>query len=346
MAGGPVGVPPVDVSTGLPGARAVVLYPRAIAVLAAGPGPRFERTAWAFRRPVLPPGSTANRILSAAGRLWLATSRGLLEAASFDGPWRRAGVPAGSTPARAIASSTTDDTVLVASESGLLRGSPVLSASSSPAEAGGAIGPPVPVDPPIVAVQRASLGYLGIGPERMRELRRGVDRRGWLPDLSLRFAAASDRDRARDLDESFVSGETRTLHDRANDDSIGLDGSITMSWDLGDVAFAPDAIDVSREARLVISLRDDVLDEVNQLYFERQGVLTRLGGPGLEAADRRGLWLRARELGAGLDAWTGGWFSQQVRVTDRLLFPDAKSRERKHPDHGAQARPSAPRSTE
>jgi hypothetical protein len=68
---------------------------------------------------------------------------------------------------------------------------------------------------------------------------------------------------------------------------------------------------VSREARLVIQLRDDVLDEVNQLYFERQRVLASLDAPPPDVPVAL-LRLRAAELASGLDAWTGGWFSEQL----------------------------------
>ncbi|MCG8591087.1 MAG: hypothetical protein MJE66_17480, partial [Proteobacteria bacterium] len=60
--------------------------------------------------------------------------------------------------------------------------------------------------------------------------------------------------------------------------------------------------------------RDDVLDEVNQLYFERQRALAERAArpPGDPEAAR--LELRARELAAGLDAWTGGWFGRALRT--------------------------------
>ena len=59
---------------------------------------------------------------------------------------------------------------------------------------------------------------------------------------------------------------------------------------------------------MVIALRDDVLDEVNQLFYERRSIvlqLRTLADPG-DAADAVKLALRAAELAAGLDAWTGG----------------------------------------
>jgi len=71
-----------------------------------------------------------------------------------------------------------------------------------------------------------------------------------------------------------------------------------------------------------------VLDEINQLYFERQRVLlerARLSDPAGPEAER--FALRARELAAGLDAWTGGWWSRQVE----LLSPRPTGPEEERP---------------
>jgi hypothetical protein len=124
-----------------------------------------------------------------------------------------------------------------------------------------------------------------------------------------------DSDHARSWDEAFISGETHSLFDRDHKHADGYSVSLGLSWDLGDAVFNLDRIDVSREARLVIQLRDDVLDEVNQLYFERQRVLASLDAPPADAPVAL-LRLRAAELASGLDAWTGGWFNEQLAHPD------------------------------
>ncbi len=153
-------------------------------------------------------------------------------------------------------------------------------------------------------------------PARLRALRRGLARRGWLPSLSLSFGVERNRTSIKDHDEAFLSGETRLLDDRERRRAGELDAEITLRWDLGDVAYNPEVVDLSREARQVIALRDDILDEINQLYYERQRVLLKLAAmPGWDAEDSGAVLLRNRadELAAGLDAWTGGWFSAQLR---------------------------------
>jgi hypothetical protein len=75
---------------------------------------------------------------------------------------------------------------------------------------------------------------------------------------------------------------------------------------------------VLRETRALIALRDDVLDEVTQIYFERRRVLADLARLGEAAPESAALATRAEELRAGLDAWTGGWFTRRTRALARV----------------------------
>jgi hypothetical protein len=182
-----------------------------------------------------------------------------------------------------------------------------------------AIAPHVTIDasePDIGSVHRAALRYLDLQPDRIAALRRGVDRRGWLPIVAFRGSSDRYRGRGYDYDEAYVSGDRRELHDSNRDYARDLELQLTVSWDLGDIAYHPEAIDVSREAREIIELRDDVLDEITQLYFERRLVLAEMTSLA-EPAPAAVLQLRAAQLAAGIDAWTGGWFSRQLSSPTR-----------------------------
>jgi hypothetical protein len=267
--------------------------------------------AWTRRRLVLPPGAEARRIRFASGGWLLASDRGLLVGRPPETSLRRAEPPLGRAAAWAVEAA--GSVVYAATEEGLFESWPARSAPAAELQR-------VPEwtrdEPAVGVVQRAALLYLGLGPARMRQLRQRADRRGWLPRIDLRAGAGLQRDRSRDFDQAFVSGALRELLDEELDRGHDASLSLTLSWDLGDGVFDPEVIDLSREARAVIELRDDVLDEINRLYFERRRVLVSLAGLGLDdGAESIRLRLRADELAAGLDAWTGGWFS---RHTPRL----------------------------
>ncbi len=289
---------PVDVVPGLAGADLALLFPTALA-LRDVPG-----ASWRLVQPALPPGARAHRVAEGFGRLWLATDRGLLEAEVPAGPWLRAVEPAGS---KAVGALVAGPGSLHAAVAGV-----VLAAAAGGRVAPRAVLAELPEDPPIERVHRAALDFLDLGPARIAEMRRGVRRRGWLPELALVGAASRDRDQGMASDETVVSGALRQLVDR--DEGASQDNALSLhiTWELADLAFHPEQIDISREAREVIELRDDVLDEITQLYFERRRVLVELAAaeaPG----DALRLRLRAAELAAGIDAWTGGWFSRALR---------------------------------
>ena len=290
---------PVDIVFGLPDADVTVVYPATLALRSGAAG------SWRILRPPLPPGAAAQRLVSGLGRLWLATDRGLLVATALEGPWSRSPAPAGSSPVRALAAGRA--ALIVAAEGRVLVAdldAPALARRVSPASR------EFPREPAIDRVHRAALAYLELRPARIAALRRGVSRRGWLPELALRLSQDRDSASRTDHDQAFLSGAVRSLVDRDNEKSDEVEVSLTFSWDLGDLAYHPEEIDISREAREIIELRDDVLDEITQLYFERRRVLAELAEIGGDPTEHSlTLRLRAAELAAGIDAWTGGWFS-------------------------------------
>ena len=72
------------------------------------------------------------------------------------------------------------------------------------------------------------------------------------------------------------------------------------------------SIDV--RSRLMVQLRNDILDEVNRTYFERRRLQLELSQcPPRDAGKRAQKQLRLQELTADLDALTGGWFTAQIK---------------------------------
>ncbi len=325
---------PSDLFLDLLGSELVIVYPRALARSLPG---RVGPLRWEIDYPVWPAGASALRIVGGIvpgnaprGRAWLATDRGLLSAHSLLGPWRRAGSPLAGMPISGIAPGSVGGQafVLAAGPGGLYRGHPPalgpaletafetrLETALEKEPPGGATGGCSEAAPSLVRVHAEALRRSGLGPDYFRSLRAGLGRRGWWPALALRAGGGADHDRESDWDQTFTYGELHDLQGRSDDRSGGFDASITLAWDLGDLAYPADAPELSREARQVISLRDNVLDELTQLYFDRRRALLALDSqPDKQTPEAELLRLRADELAAGLDAWTGGWFSAALRA--------------------------------
>ena len=174
-------------------------------------------------------------------------------------------------------------------------------------------------DPTIGEVRRAALQVSSLEPGRIRSNFHRVRWRALLPELSVSARRRGIRQRDHNQDQTFSSGATHNLFARSLDRQRERDLTVGAEWDLGALLFNPDELDVSDEARRVLTLRDDVLDEVIQIYFERHRALLALNrlvsagsarpGTGTREGDLLDLRIKVEELTARLDAWTDGFFS-------------------------------------
>ena len=302
-AGRPVDERAVDLALDLGDSEVVILYPRALArSLTSGDG----SLRWEMVFPVWSPGSRGRRVFGAAGQVWVATDQGLLRATQWPLSWRRTTGPPGLSGMWSLAERGRG-ALLAAGEPGAFAGSvreetlgqePIASRLLWKQE------------PPLRQLQLQALIYTGLRPDYFKRLRSGLARRGWWPSLELDAGVGYDRSRTQDDDQSFTYGELRDLRDRGRVSSRDFEAVLSLSWDLGEIAYPTDAPELSREARQRVSLRDNMLDELNQLYFDRRRALLAWEAFG-DKSDPEAvlLQLRAEELAAGLDAWTGGWFS-------------------------------------
>jgi hypothetical protein len=306
--------------------RLHVVYADAIAVLDDPAGdPRAVR--WRWIRPVMSPGAAIHRLVFGGDeRIWLATDHGVFATSALSSPWVRAANPAGARDcsdlveasvlphgARALALCQTRVLALV--DEGAAPGvveSADAAPASAPADAEPAAAPILlEPDPPVAEIRRRALERVGLSVDRAEGLWQGLRRKAIWPSMQVRGGWDVDRDRGLSRNQSFVSGDTRNLLDRDRGDGRHYAASVVLDWELGNLAYPDDSVDLSRELRQVTSLRDDVSDEIHQLYFERQRIRARLAAPTPPPEpEAREMWLRAAELDSGLDAWTGGWLSR------------------------------------
>ncbi len=243
-------------------------------------------------------------IVRAGSTLWVASERGSYPVALSE---LERGVPQATVHADSVALVRSGDRLVVATRRGVA--SIELSAAPAPVLALTELAGVERAE--IRSLHRAVLSYLDISPRRIAAIEERARRSGWIPEV--RTTLSFDRDRARDSDhdEVFSSGRVRNLFDTTSEreHSLGLD--VTFVWELAKSAEPDQALDISRERRQLVELRDQVLERVNRLYFERQRLLHRLAALDLGAtAERAELTIRVRELVAHLDAWSGGGYSR------------------------------------
>ena len=164
-------------------------------------------------------------------------------------------------------------------------------------------------EPKINDLQQAAIRYAEVSPEKIMQWRKKAMLKAILPKLSV----GADRN-TTDL-WHWEGGSTT----KADDDTLrrgrdNIDWDVSLSWDLSDLIWTDAQLSIDVRSKLMVELRDDILDQVNKLYFEHLRVRMELDT--LSVEDRRKRFekeLKLQELAASLDALTSGYYSEQLR---------------------------------
>ena len=159
-------------------------------------------------------------------------------------------------------------------------------------------------EPTVQQVHRWAIDYAEVSPDKIKNWRALAGKRALLPDLSVGL------DRAE--------GELYHWDTGQNPDNLLkgrdlLNWDVSLSWDLGDLIWSTDQTAIDSRSKLMVELREDVLDQVTRLYFERRRLQAELAAvDSSEPPVQFDKQLRIDELTALLDAFTGGEFSRRL----------------------------------
>jgi len=161
-------------------------------------------------------------------------------------------------------------------------------------------------EPEINEVQQAAIRYAEVYPEKIERWRKQAAKKAWLPQVSLGVNRNTT-----DLWHWEGGSTTKTDDDILRRGRDSIDWDVTLSWNLGELIWNDDQTNIDVRSRLMVELRDDILDEVTKLYFERLRLKMELDNLSIEDRKKRfEKELRLKELTASLDALTGGYFSR------------------------------------
>jgi hypothetical protein len=240
--------------------------------------------------------------------LCAATTRGLSRYDPVQERWQP--LTQGTTDTQIHDIAITSSEMWMASDAGLFRAAghrhPLAPSSDSPsANPFDAFGH----EPSIGDVRDAAIRYAETHPGKIASWRRRAQLRAILPELS-------------------VSADTNLTDFRhwdagANPDSLlrgerDMDWTTSVTWKLGDLLWNDDQTAIDVRSRLTVQLRNDIVDEVTRLYFERRRAqLSRSLEPAHDPKARMEAELKIQELTALLDGLTGGEFSKQLTAAEQ-----------------------------
>ncbi len=165
---------------------------------------------------------------------------------------------------------------------------------------------PLRDEPSIVELHRAAVRYAEVEPNKITNWRRQAAIKALLPEVSVGY----DKDVDSTVTSSTSSGKT-SYTIGPDDTSYGWDFSV--KWDLGDLVYNDDQTSIDSRSKLMVQLRNDVLEQLNTAYFERkklQKQLDKIPDKTSEAYLEREI--KIEELTAQIDGLTGGYLSRNI----------------------------------
>lgn len=157
-------------------------------------------------------------------------------------------------------------------------------------------------EPNIRDVQRMAISYANVHPGQIQSWHRQARMKAFFPTVSVGFNRG---------DGEMYHWDTGPNPDVLRKGNDYLDWSTSLSWDFSDFIWSSDHTSIDSRSKLMSELRQDILDQVTRLYFERRRLQVELsqnrGFPSEVCLEKE---IRVNELTAHLDGLTGGGFSR------------------------------------
>jgi len=164
-------------------------------------------------------------------------------------------------------------------------------------------------EPRIEDLRQQAIKYAEVSPEKISEWRKKAAKKAILPQVSVGI----DRN-TTDLWHWEGGSTTKSDDDvlRRGKDAVNWD--VALTWDLSDIIWNDAQTSIDVRSKLMVELREDILDQVNKLYFERLRVKAEMDNLAIEDRHKRfEKQLKLEELRASLDSLTAGYYSAQLR---------------------------------
>lgn len=180
--------------------------------------------------------------------------------------------------------------------------------------------------PSIEDLHEATLLFQGLSPgpqdAHFDALRKRARRANALPELNLKSSWRLQQDEEDDYREDLTidplglvssDGARRDLKSgEARQDTY----SVELRFDLPGLVFDRQEIDLERLRQLREGQRIKLLSQINELYFRRERLLSRLRSLDLDPEEQLEHHVTILHCDAELDALSGGWFSKNLRKTN------------------------------
>jgi competence ComEA-like helix-hairpin-helix protein len=163
-------------------------------------------------------------------------------------------------------------------------------------------------EPLIRSVQEEAIRYANANPSQVDSWLRRVRQAAWMPKINTK--GGRDLDKGQSVREKV--GDLDVLYHK---ESANWSFNLQAEWKLGELIFNREELSVARESVRQTILREDIIEDVTNKYFERRRLqILDLIASEEEASIKIMRQVKIQELTAQIDGFTGGWFSGQLNL--------------------------------
>jgi hypothetical protein len=166
-------------------------------------------------------------------------------------------------------------------------------------------------EPAYKELQQAAIRFCDVSPEKIKSWQRDSRIKAIVPKLSL------DYDKHISTNYEIYTSATKDYITAGPDNIYNAVGA-SISWDIGNLIWSDDQTNIDVRSRLMVQLRNDILDDLRRAYYERKRVQFELmTNPPKDLNARFEKEMRLQELTHAIDDLTGNYLSEHLRKNDK-----------------------------
>lgn len=139
--------------------------------------------------------------------------------------------------------------------------------------------------PTIGEVQQMAIRYANVSPSLIKNWMKRAKYKALLPQFKITYDKSVDYDAGSD--KHFIGPN---------------DWEFSITWDFKSLLYTDDMEGIDTRSRLMTGLRNEIIQDVTRLYFERKRLIAENAS-----------YLKIEEKTALIDGYTGGWFSKKLK---------------------------------
>lgn len=172
-------------------------------------------------------------------------------------------------------------------------------------------------EPTVEATMQAALEYAGITTDRLDGLYTRAQASRALPKKVYYEYTGRFRDTDRPQRKTTVDGNDVVKSDVVTtykEDQDYDQHKVRAEWELSGLVYSSDVLNVYKTMSSTAKDRDRILKDVTKIYYARRKQQIAMDmDTSADVVTRLDQELKLQELTAQLDAYTGGWFSKQLK---------------------------------